>query len=256
MQLQMTAPLDIGMEQIDPTLGTGQDDMFDLGHAESGLRRAGGLAKLGHHGEDMSDDESSQGAPSDDDDEALDSDEEREKKTRELEEQLDGLYDSYQERLRERDAKVRVKAARQKDTEWSGVSGVRDDDDSEASDGEGGWEEMEAAKALADQSSSDESEDEDEDMPAPETNGKRKRSKEEPLKRSAKQARVAPAPESKSSRLWFSQDIFGQIGGLDAIDDDSEQESDVSMEETQDDKARVLNIQGFNTFNTFLGRRK
>ncbi|KAG9222907.1 hypothetical protein CCMSSC00406_0000404 [Pleurotus cornucopiae] len=239
MQLQMTAPLDIGMEQIDPTLGTGQDDMFDLGHAESGLRRAGGLSKLGHHGEDMSDDESSQGAPSDDEDEALDSEEERERKTRELEEQLDGLYDSYQERLRDRDAKVRVKAARQKDTEWSGVGGGGDDDDSDESDGEGGWEEMEAAKALADQSS-DESDDEDEDTPPPETSGKRKRSKQEPSKRSTKQARVAPAPESKSSRLWFSQDIFGEIGGLDTIGDDSEQESDASMdeeeEEAQDDK--------------------
>ena len=34
MQLQMTAPLDIGLEQTDATLGLGQDDMFDLGRTD------------------------------------------------------------------------------------------------------------------------------------------------------------------------------------------------------------------------------
>ena len=43
--------------------------------------------------------------------------EEKERKIAELENELDGLYDSYQERLKERDAKYRVKEARRKDKE-------------------------------------------------------------------------------------------------------------------------------------------
>ena len=47
MQLQMTAPLDIGLEQHDPSLGYGQDDVFDLEDTQKGLRKNGGVAHLG-----------------------------------------------------------------------------------------------------------------------------------------------------------------------------------------------------------------
>ena len=46
MQLQMTAPLDIGMEQSDLSL-RGQVDIFDLEATEKGLRRKGGASALG-----------------------------------------------------------------------------------------------------------------------------------------------------------------------------------------------------------------
>src|SRR5882762_2555385 len=46
MQLQMTAPMDIGMEQHDASLGFGQDDVFDLTGAEKGMRKKGGVTKL------------------------------------------------------------------------------------------------------------------------------------------------------------------------------------------------------------------
>jgi AdoMet-dependent rRNA methyltransferase SPB1 len=46
MQLQMTAPMDIGMEQHDASLGYGQDDVFDLTGAERGMKKKGGVANF------------------------------------------------------------------------------------------------------------------------------------------------------------------------------------------------------------------
>src|ERR1700759_3139720 len=45
MQLQMTAPLDIGLEHQDPALHMGQDDTFDLSVTERAMSKKGG-AKL------------------------------------------------------------------------------------------------------------------------------------------------------------------------------------------------------------------
>ena len=39
MQLQMTAPIDIGLEQQDAALASGQDDFFDLQGAEKGMKK-------------------------------------------------------------------------------------------------------------------------------------------------------------------------------------------------------------------------
>ena len=79
MQLQMTAPMDIGMEQNDLSL-RGQDDIFDLEETAQGLRKKGGILALGD--EDGAESSGGEEPSADDevDDEVLDSDEERERK--------------------------------------------------------------------------------------------------------------------------------------------------------------------------------
>ena len=82
MQLRMTAPMDIGMEQADAALG-GQDDIFDLDEGSKALRGKRAAAGL----DDESEAESDEGE-GEDEDEALDSEEERERKLAGLEAEL------------------------------------------------------------------------------------------------------------------------------------------------------------------------
>ncbi|KAF9240873.1 FtsJ-domain-containing protein [Melanogaster broomeanus] len=198
MQLQMTAPLDIGLEQMDASLGTGQDDVFDLTGAERGLRTRGGISKLASDDE-MPSDEGELEVEEESDDEILDSEEERERKVFALEAELDGMYDAYQEKLKERDAKYR---------EWGGVKGRDGNESDDDSSEDGGWDKMEAAKEMGDDSSSDESDDE-----GPAVGQKRKRSDS--------------APKKHVELVWFSQDVFKD---LDEPDENDEDEDESGME--------------------------
>ena len=149
MQLQMTAPMDIGMEQHDASLGYGQEDVFDLTGAERGMKRKGGVTMLTGDGYDMpeSDESGPEGDGEGEDEELLDSEEERERKVAGLEAELDGMYDAYQERLKERDAKFKVTEERRKNgllEEWHGIQ--KDSDEDSESEEEGGWDKMEEAK--------------------------------------------------------------------------------------------------------------
>ena len=75
---------------------------------------------------------------------------------KDLEDELDGLYNTYQDRLRERDAKYRVKEARKNDKsreEWGGIKEKGSDDEDDESDEEGGWDQQQARKAKADSDS-------------------------------------------------------------------------------------------------------
>ncbi|KII93549.1 hypothetical protein PLICRDRAFT_26721 [Plicaturopsis crispa FD-325 SS-3] len=246
MQLQMTAPLDIGLEQTDPTLGLGQEDVFDLGGAERGLRKKGGVAQLVDEDGDInleSDDDADGGEETDD--EILDSEEERERKTAALEAEMDGLYDQYQGRLRERDAKFKVKESRKNNAEreeWNGIQEKDSDEEEEENDSdgeEGGWDKVEQAKENAGADSSSDDSDSDEDAP-PVTGQKRRRG--DPVEAPAagpKRARLLTkleepktvAQASRAAQVWFSQDVFAGIDGLDDIEDDE----DVSMDGPEDE---------------------
>ncbi|KAF7307013.1 AdoMet-dependent rRNA methyltransferase SPB1 [Mycena indigotica] len=227
MQLQMTAPLDIGLEQQDLSLG-GQGDFFDLGGAEKGLRKRGGVSALG----DRSDAESSDEENSDDNDNdsVLDSDEERQRKVDGLEQEMDGLYEAYRDRLRERDAKFKVKESREKNAEreeWRGINGQEPIDvDSDSEEEDGGWDEMEAAKDDDHDGSS--SEDSDDDEPRP--NLKRQQPDTAVPTKAAKRPKLVndlrePKTSSQAAKLWFSQDIFN---GLDV----DIEEDNISAEES------------------------
>ncbi|KAF7320446.1 AdoMet-dependent rRNA methyltransferase SPB1 [Mycena kentingensis (nom. inval.)] len=242
MQLQMTAPLDIGLEQTDASLG-GQEDFFDLGGAEKGLRKRGGAAALGDREDaDSSDEEDAAG--SDSDGEVLDSDEERDRKVASLEAEMDGMYDAYRDRLRERDHKFKVKESRAKNAEreeWHGIDAKDpiDVDSDESDDEDGGWDRMEAAKADGDASSSSESDEEEEHASKP-GNSSLKRSRPAPAsEKPSKRAKLVadlrdPKPSgSQASKIWFSQDIFAGIDTeMDAGDyEDEASAEDLSMSE-------------------------
>ncbi|KAL7285148.1 hypothetical protein ACG7TL_000240 [Trametes sanguinea] len=238
MQLRMTAPMDIGLEQHDAALG-GQDDMFELGDAKA-LR--GKRAGAGY--DDESEEDGDEDGAEDDEDEVLDSEEERERKVAELETELDGLYDAYQEHLKERDAKWKVKEARKNSKareEWGGIG--RGGNDSDGSDNEaGGWDRIQRAKARMGEDSSDDdsSDDEDEAEEAPASSKKRRRADgpAESESKSKKARTVAKldepkssAPLSRAAQLWFNQDLFA---GADAeVEDDDEEEDEDEGDEDE-----------------------
>jgi AdoMet-dependent rRNA methyltransferase SPB1 len=242
MQLQMTAPLDIGLEQQDATLGLGQDDMFDLGQTSANMHKNKDQVAfvLDDNGDAVveSSDEDQDGE--DDDDEVLDSEEEKERKLVGLETELDGLYDAYQGRLRERDAKFKVKEARRKNAEreeWNGIQDTKSDgDDSEE---EGGWDKTQEAKVNDGNNSSDDSSDAEE--PQPPKGKKRTRVDREFVAQNAKRPRLLSSKTNHSTsqpstsatvKVWFAQDVFSKVDGLENITDS--EVSDADMDEASD----------------------
>lgn len=234
MQLQMTAPLDIGLEQIDASLGMGQEDMFDLTGTERQLRNKGGIGIIRVDDDTPEDEvEDEVVARDDEEDEVLDSDEERDRKASRLEAEMDGLYDAYQEKLKERDSKFQAREARQRNgilEEWGGIP----DGENSESDEEGGWDQMEAAKGDNDDSS-DESDDEEQETPG----RKRRRPQATEIKSNKKVKLVTkleePTVGGRASQVWFSQDVFGGVDGLDDIEGEEEGEEDIDMESAQHD---------------------
>ncbi|GAW07980.1 hypothetical protein LENED_010011 [Lentinula edodes] len=252
MQLQMTAPMDIGLELQDASLG-GQDDFFDLQGAEKGMRKRGGVSNLiGTEGVLSQESDVDNDSDNASDEEILDSEEEREKKTRGLENELDGMYDSYRSRLRERDAKYKVREGREKNKEreaWSGIK-KNDSSDEEDSDAEGGgWEEMERAKGHNDNSSS--SGDSDDEPEGPKTSTKKRSLPTTGSSRDSKRARLLtklkePIPSgSQASKVWFSQDIFAGISDdVKDIEHEVREEQDVEMVDVED---KTVDIEEENT---------
>ena len=129
LQLNMTAP-DLETED----LALGGEEVFDLGEGEREAKRQGKSRSLGDLVEDADGmDADSEEAKSDvaDDDEVFDSEEERELKLGALEGELDDLYGQYKDRMSERDAKWKVKQARNKDKNFDAWHGIREGSDSE-----------------------------------------------------------------------------------------------------------------------------
>lgn len=120
MQMHMTAPFDIGLEQNGPA---GEGAIFNLGTAE----KVDGSARVVKAGMDDVSDESDS---SSDDAEELDSDDDGDY----LDRELDAMYENFQERREEANAKARAKRARkdkQDDDGWEGLSSSEKDDDSD-----------------------------------------------------------------------------------------------------------------------------
>ena len=117
MQMHMTTPMEIGLEQKGPN---GEDSMFTL----AAVDRSGAIEKVarGKMGLLVPTKESSRH-----EDDIEESDEEEDK----LDEELDALYSQYQERKSESDAKYRAKRARKEshDGDWEGFSERENDSD-------------------------------------------------------------------------------------------------------------------------------
>ncbi|EKG20655.1 Ribosomal RNA methyltransferase RrmJ/FtsJ [Macrophomina phaseolina MS6] len=182
MQLHMTTPMEIGMEQVGPN---GEDSLFQL----KSVDKAGALAKVAKGRMVVVEEKKKEESENDDDE---DSDPEADR----LEAELDSMYDQYQERKLASDAKYRAKKARKEkednDEEFHGFS---DDEKAASSEDE----------IMEDDS--DSSSDDDEEGP---------------------QSLVTDlAPKGKTAdgltrraAMFFDQDIFKGIDGLDGEDDE------------------------------------
>ncbi|KAF4120151.1 AdoMet-dependent rRNA methyltransferase SPB1 [Geosmithia morbida] len=131
MQLNMTAPMDIGMEEAGPM---GEGSMFSLKKVDnaSTLSRLskGRMVNLSAAEKKKQEREDSGLGTSPDSDEDV-SDEEEDR----LEGELDNMYSQYQERKAEADAKYRAKKAREEHKdEWEGLSASGGSDKDESSD--------------------------------------------------------------------------------------------------------------------------
>ncbi|PHH81165.1 hypothetical protein CDD80_45 [Ophiocordyceps camponoti-rufipedis] len=127
MQLNMVAPMDIGMEESGPI---GEGAMFSLKQADKSdaLRRlARGKMVVVSNQERNGHEEPGQPEANDD---RSDSEEDG------LERQLDSMYDNYRERKAESDAKYKAKKAREEhdDEEWEGLSETMENQESDSSD--------------------------------------------------------------------------------------------------------------------------
>lgn len=246
MQLQMTAPMDIGMEQHDASLGFGQEDIFDLTGAERGMSKRGGVNELTRD-EEMPESESDEEESEEEDEEMLDSEEERERKVAGLEAELDGMYDVYQTKMRERNAKFKVKEQRKKSgqlEEWHGVTAQGNDDESDEE--EGGYEKVQEAKERVgeDDSSSDDSDGDDSDaISLPIGQKRRKPELAAPPSKRAKlltklNEPISTTQASQAAQVWFSQGIFAGMDGMEDIEDEEQEEADedISMAEEGDEE--------------------
>ena len=274
----MIVPLDIGMEQQDSALDLGQEDIFDLGRTENGLRKSSSAQFLTDDNGDLiveSDDE--EGDEQDRDSDGVMEDE-REEKLRNLEVELDGMYDTYQGRLRERDAKFKVNESRRKNAEreeWNGIQ-EQASDESESEE-EGGWDEMQDAK-FDDGSSLSGDSDSEGASSAP----GRKRKRSENVVTNSKRPRLITdlkqLPSGKTSntaaQIWFSQDVFTGLEDLNDLNnsdgtdndgdpsDDSEDEDSVSTydvaaaEDEDEEESDVWNIENEGQNNELQAKNK
>ncbi|KAK4103903.1 hypothetical protein N658DRAFT_564877 [Parathielavia hyrcaniae] len=196
MQMNMTTPMDIGMEQEGPR---GEGAMFRLKTIDQteALRRVakGKMVKVAE-AETKKDRDSGIGSSGETDDE---SDGEADR----LERELDNMYDQYREKKAAADAKYRAKRARQEhgDDEWEGVS----ESEKEGSGGDDDDDDM------LEEDSSDDSDTEE--------RGDTGKSLIRDLDSTAQDG----AGLSKRARGFFNQDIFQTIPGLLDVPEEEEE---------------------------------
>ena len=192
MQLHMTAPTEIGLEQSGPN---GEGSMFGLKAIDmSGAvdKIAKGKMAILTEADQRKDHDSGFGSGETDDE----SDDEQDK----LDRELDSMYEQYTERKSETDAKFRAKKARKEhdDGDWEGFSAEENDSDDD----------------KLEEDSSDDSE--IDETPT-------KRSLVTDLDRSEKKS----GGLSRRAAQFFDQDIFKDIGGIPEEEAESEEvESD------------------------------
>lgn len=234
MQLHMTTPMDIGIERQDGLAPDGdQDMMFDLGEAEG--KYSGKRVNLrGNEADESEDDDSltldggSEGA---EDDEDADEDDDR---FNDLEENLDQLYDDYQNTKLERDAKHRAREARQKRDaqeggEWKGFKHAKSGDAGAASGSEGEDEDEDDGDeadtmAYLDQSHDaipadelDTSDEEELEDRQPSTSSTQRSQKPSKLLKEIKKPELNESAKSRAAAMWFDQSVFKGIEGMDDV---------------------------------------
>ncbi|KAJ4123291.1 AdoMet-dependent rRNA methyltransferase spb1 [Fusarium equiseti] len=203
MQLNMTAPMDIGMEEAGPI---GEGAMFSLKKVDKtdAMRKLNRGKMIVPSQAPQKQIDSGLGSSGETDDES-DPEEDR------LERELDSMYDQYKERKSEVDAKYRAKKARKEhgDDEWEGLSGEEADEKNDSSDLE-----------------EDDSSDDDEEDAAPSKG----------LIRDLDSSKGANGL-SKRATNFFNQDIFQGITGIVPEEESAEDSAD---EEINRDAAAIV----------------
>ncbi|KAK0129923.1 AdoMet-dependent rRNA methyltransferase spb1 [Cadophora gregata f. sp. sojae] len=202
MQLHMTVPTEIGLEQAGPN---GEGSMFGL----KAIDKAGSVHKIAKgkmailtEADRRKDLDSGPGLWETD----SESDDEEDK----LDRELDSLYNQYQERKSDADAKFRAKKARKEheDGDWEGFSAGEDASDDD----------------KLEEDSSDESSDED-------STSKR------PLLTDLKGKDTKSGGLSRRAAHFFDQDLFKDIGGLPeeelAFEAEDEEEVSAALEQLE-----------------------
>lgn len=259
----MTAPEDLDNDDR----GLAGEETFDLGEGENEARRRGrneAVEEIVGEKDGMDSESESEQGEGEEEEEVFDSDEERELKLGALEGELDGMYDDYQSRMAERDAKYKVKQQRLKDRNydaWHGIQedaasdgGESDDDikkrikikgrgdvsEEEEDEGEGGWDVRLASKAKLGESDDEDSDDEDK----PKKKVKAKSAfdaPEKPTKSLINQFNAAEKRQqmSRQAQLWFDQSVFKGVDDLAALDgeeEEEEEEEDAEMDEVAEEE--------------------
>ncbi|KAH9175299.1 Spb1 C-terminal domain-containing protein [Lactarius sanguifluus] len=163
-----------------------------------------------------------------------------------LENDLDGLYETYRERLAERDTKFRVREARRNDKrreDWSGIGKGEAQDEIEEEGEGGGWDEMEQFKAKGDDS--DWSTDTEDEASSSQLAKRRRPDQQGTPRKKARMLSSLGDPQNasqagKNTAVWFSQDIFK---GLDRpSEDDTESDSSTQSQDDEDEMSDVSNL--------------
>jgi AdoMet-dependent rRNA methyltransferase SPB1 len=207
LQMHMTTPMELGLEQSGPH---GEGAIFNLKHIDkSGAVDRVARGRMHTIEEQQKPEESEHELDSDSDGDAL-------------ERQLDSMYDIYQERKSAQDAKYRAKRARMEheDDEWHGISDK--EENGESSDDED----------VVEDDQSDISDDE--------------QVEHKNLITSLDSTAASSKRLSKRAALFFDQDIFKEIPGLEAEEDD---DSGIDVEESFDNSKSPSESRNTNTAN-------
>lgn len=201
MQLNMLPPTEIGLEQAGPN---GEDSMFAL----AAVNRAGAIERVSRGGmgtvvQKIAQSDSGEGSGTDDEEDGLEWD-------------LDTLYEQYQQRRSESDARFRAKKARAErhDGEWTGIvesaTGSEEDFDIDL-----------LSVASSSLSEADEVASRSQKHNAGKHHGPSK-------------------PLTNRAALFFEQDVFRDVGVLDAVEseDDGSHANDCSIDSDQEGAAR------------------
>jgi AdoMet-dependent rRNA methyltransferase SPB1 len=249
MQLQMTTPMDIGMDVQDEALH-GSEDFFDLAHGGAHKRIVAG-EEAGSDAEDDKVEEDDSDADSEDSADA------RERRMQDLEGEIDGMYEEYRQKVSERDAKHRAREARKQNEHndaWYGFTKQAEDAEEEGDSDkeEGGFEVYNRRKTQEETyDTDDEEDDEDERREIEELKAKRQKRKRnaesddgvaeddediEPLVQSLESRADRKERVSREAAIWFDNPLFKGIDGLDGDDDDEDEEDEEESEEEEEEE--------------------
>lgn len=225
LQLNMTTPMDIGMEAHAPG-----EDMFNLNLVD-GKKVPNSQTLLS----DSEDDEAEfKIDPREEEENESDADlDDEERRIKQLEANLDEMYDAYQNAKLERDTKARAREARRKKRqeeggEWAGIGQNSDSDDAEDSEPDN---EVQPDSTPESDSDSD-SDSEAESTAAPRSNKRLLTDLKDP----AKSKKRKLDEKDRAAAVWYDQAVFKGVPGLDELlnegeeDEDQEEEADLGSE--------------------------